>query len=75
MAKSLRSKTKRAFRRIKRTNPSSDYALQDAIRTQRLSAKLKSSSLTQGTEDSIEDGFEDVMETEEGGGMLSCAVN
>src|ERR1700694_2733020 len=41
MAKSLRSKSKRAFRKIKRTSAKSDYAVADALRTQRLSAKLR----------------------------------
>ena len=41
MAKSLRSKTKRAFRRIKREDPKSDYAIRDKIRVARLSEKLK----------------------------------
>lgn len=41
MAKSLRSKSKMAFRRKKRTDPKSEYAMRDAIRTSRLSEKLK----------------------------------
>lgn len=41
MAKSLRSKSKRAFRRIKREDPKSDYNTRDRIRVARLSEKLK----------------------------------
>merc|ERR1711939_681199 len=41
MAKSLRSKSKRAFRRVKREDPKSDYAIRDKIRLQRLNDKLK----------------------------------
>merc|ERR1711939_1045245 len=41
MAKSLRSKSKRAFRRVKREDPKSDYAIRDKIRLQRLNGKLK----------------------------------
>lgn len=39
MAKSLRSKTKRTFRRVKRT--SGTYAAVDAARLERLSSKLR----------------------------------
>lgn len=41
MAKSLRSKTKRAFRKIKREDPKSDYHIRDKLRLQRLNEKLK----------------------------------
>ncbi|KAA1076526.1 hypothetical protein PGT21_010319 [Puccinia graminis f. sp. tritici] len=49
MAKSLRSKSKRAFRATKRTSTSSDYQKTEAERLQRLSKKLTGSS-AEGTE-------------------------
>lgn len=58
MAKSLRSKSKRAFRRIKREDPKSDYHIRDKIRTQRLSEKLKelkSVSDSEGEEEEEDD--------------------
>ncbi|SCZ88361.1 BZ3500_MvSof-1268-A1-R1_Chr2-1g04360 [Microbotryum saponariae] len=45
MAKSLKSKSKRAFRAIKRTDPNSVFKQADDLRLQRLSAKLKASAL------------------------------
>ncbi|BGP32261.1 hypothetical protein JCM10296v2_004042 [Rhodotorula toruloides] len=45
MAKSLRSKTKRHFRAVKREDPKSAFKLAEDIRLARLNAKLKQSSL------------------------------
>ncbi|KAF8528860.1 hypothetical protein BU17DRAFT_80014 [Hysterangium stoloniferum] len=68
MAKSLRSKTKRVYRRVKRE--SGVFAVADAARLQRLSAKLRAKintdkdgdlSLLEGAEEMVEQG-----ETEEG---------
>lgn len=56
MAKSLRSKTKRAFRRIKREDPKSDYHIRDKLRLQRLNEKLK--VLKSVSDDENEDGEE-----------------
>ncbi|KAK9896305.1 hypothetical protein P389DRAFT_77529 [Cystobasidium minutum MCA 4210] len=53
MAKSLRSKTKRAFRKIKREDPKSDYHIRDKLRLQRLNEKLK--VLTPVSDDEHED--------------------
>lgn len=41
MAKSMRSKVKRTFRRVKREEGGSDYAINEAARLARLSAKLR----------------------------------
>lgn len=57
MAKSLRSKTKRAFRKIKREDPKSDYHIRDKLRLQRLNEKLK--VLTPVSDDDDEDDVED----------------
>ena len=59
MAKSLRSKTKRAFRRIKREDPKSDYALKDKIRIQRLNEKLKVLKAVDGSEEDVVDEREE----------------
>jgi hypothetical protein len=64
MAKSLRSKSKRAFRKIKRTGEKSDYAVADALRTQRLSAKLKAATIGSSAAD---DGFETEEENDQRG--------
>lgn len=56
MAKSLRSKTKRAFRKIKRDDPKSDYHIRDKLRLQRVTEKLK--VLTPVSDDEAEDGDE-----------------
>ncbi|GAA5888255.1 hypothetical protein JCM5296_000248 [Sporobolomyces johnsonii] len=45
MAKSLRSKTKRHYRAVKRADPKSDYKLAEDIRLNRLNAALKKSAL------------------------------
>ncbi|GAA5920574.1 hypothetical protein JCM1841_005741 [Sporobolomyces salmonicolor] len=45
MAKSLRSKTKRHYRAVKRTDPKSDYKLAEDIRLSRLNTALKKSAL------------------------------
>jgi len=60
MAKSLRSKTKRAFRRIKRDDPKSDYHIRDKLRLQRLNEKLK--VLKSVSDDENEDGDESVVQ-------------
>lgn len=62
MAKSLRSKSKRAFRRIKREDPKSDYAIRDKIRLQRLNEKLK---VLTPVERSDDEGFLDDDDDEE----------
>jgi hypothetical protein len=56
MAKSLRSKTKRAFRKIKRDDPKSDYHIRDKLRLQRVTEKLK--VLTPASDDEAEEGDE-----------------
>lgn len=56
MAKSLRSKSKRAFRRIKRDDPKSDFHLKEKIRLARLSDKLK---VLTAVENSDDEEFED----------------
>lgn len=58
MAKSLRSKSKRAFRKVKRENPKSDYNIRDKIRTQRLSEKLKELKAVENSDDeeTVQDG-------------------
>lgn len=64
MAKSLRSKSKRAFRRIKREDPKSDYAVRDKIRVARLSEKLKAIkdvSDSEQEEDTANDGDMEVV--------------
>jgi hypothetical protein len=70
MAKSLRSKSKRAWRKVKRTSAKSDYAVADALRTQRLSAKLRATAI--GAED--DDGFETEDEGAEKGVLRSVLV-
>lgn len=68
MAKSLRSKTKRTFRRAKRT--SGTYAVADAARLQRLSSKLRQKIGTDKDGDvpigEIVEGIEKSDETGEG---------
>ena len=59
MAKSLRSKSKRAFRRIKREDPKSDYHIRDKIRTQRLSEKLKELKSVSDSEEEVDDDEEE----------------
>jgi hypothetical protein len=59
MAKSLRSKSKRAFRRIKREDPKSDYAIRDKIRVARLSEKLKVLKDVSDSEEDVEEQQEE----------------
>lgn len=66
MAKSLRSKSKQAFRRIKRENPKSDFHMRDQIRTQRLAAKLRQLKPADKDDDNDdEEEYEDVSMDEE----------
>ncbi|SCV72086.1 BQ2448_4780 [Microbotryum intermedium] len=67
MAKSLKSKFKRAFRAIKRTDPNSVFKQADDLRLQRLSAKLKASALKprQRTDKEEWERKQDGYETEE----------
>jgi len=63
MAKSLRSKTKRVFRRVKRE--SGVFAVADAARLERLSAKLRVKIITDKDEDgdvSLLKGVEEMVE-------------
>merc|ERR1711939_1194662 len=60
MAKSLRSKSKRAFRRVKREDPKSDYAIRDKIRLQRLNDKLKALTPVDRSDDEDEEEEEEV---------------
>lgn len=72
MAKSLRAKTKRNFRKIKREDPKSDYKMAETIRLQRLNEKLK--VLTPHPRDEDED--EETVDEEDDGaeGDESMAV-
>lgn len=68
MAKGLRSKSKRSFRRIKRDSGTSAYALADAARLQRLSSKLRQKIETDKDGDTvIDEVVEGVEKSEESG--------
>ena len=68
MAKSLRSKSKRAFRRIKREDPKSDYAIRDRIRLQRLNEKLKVLTAVERSDDEGEGEGDEELEEQVGAG-------
>jgi hypothetical protein len=59
MAKSLRSKSKRSFRRIKRDDPKSDYHIRDKLRLQRLNEKLKVLTPVSDDEEEVEENGDD----------------